>query len=191
MRTSNESKPRGIIVFGPNGSGKTTLGRELAHILNFKHIDVEDYCFIESEIPYTVTRPREDSINMMLADIERHGSFVISTVKGDWGNTIPQFYELAVHISAPHELRMERVKNRVYEQHGERICEGGDMYEQEQKFFDFVASSPPAKIEQWAETLTCPIIHIDGTEDWRMNAAAIAKRFLCMVGDMQGNSKVR
>lgn len=37
------SKLHGIIIFGANGSGKTTLGRELANILNFKHMDVEDY----------------------------------------------------------------------------------------------------------------------------------------------------
>jgi len=47
------SEPHDIIIFGANGSGKTTLGRELACILNFKHIDIEDYCFEESEIQYT------------------------------------------------------------------------------------------------------------------------------------------
>ena len=46
----------GIIIFGANGSGKTTLGRELANILNFKHMDIEDYHFKKSEIPYTVER---------------------------------------------------------------------------------------------------------------------------------------
>lgn len=39
------NKPHGIIVFGANGSGKTTLGCELAHLLNFKHMDHEDYHF--------------------------------------------------------------------------------------------------------------------------------------------------
>ena len=47
------NEPHGIIIFGANGSGKTTLGRELARILDFKHTDIEDYCFEQSEIPYT------------------------------------------------------------------------------------------------------------------------------------------
>lgn len=51
------------------------------------------------------------------------------------------------------------------------------MYEQHLKFVDFVASRSPSKIEQWGETLVCPVIHIDGTEDWRTNAANIAERF--------------
>ena len=169
--------PHGIIVFGANGSGKTTFGRELARILNFKHMDIEDYCFGKSEIPYTNPRPRENYIDLMLKDIQKYRSFVISTVMGDLGEIIPQYYKLGVYLSAPHELRMERVKQRAYGQFGERIREGGDMYEQEQRFFDFVATRPLFKIDQWAETLTCPVIRVDGTADWRVSAGVIAKHY--------------
>lgn len=111
------SKPQGIIVFGANGSGKSTLGRELANILNFKHMDIEDYHFEKSEIPYTVERSHEDCLNLMLADIKKHHSFVISAVTGDFGDTIPQLYELAVFILAPIELRIKRIEQREYEKH--------------------------------------------------------------------------
>ena len=171
------NKPHGIIVFGANGSGKTTLGRELARILNFKRMDVEDYYFLESEIPYSNPRSRDEVINLMIDDINKHGSFVISAVNGDFGEKITEMYKLAVYITVPLEIRMERIKQRAYEQYGERVLKGGDMYEQEQNFFDFVATRPLTSMEQWAETLTCPIIHIDGTTDWRENAANIAEYF--------------
>jgi len=170
-------KPSGIIVFGANGSGKTTLGRELAQILGFKHIDIEEYYFEKSEIPYTMPRSREDYLSLMLADIEKYRSFVLSAVIGDLGDIIPQFYDLAVYMSVPLELRLERVKKRSYDQHGDRVLKGGDMYEQEQKFFDFVASRSLPKIDQWAKTLVCPIIRIDGTTNWCENAASIAEHF--------------
>ncbi len=172
------SKPQGIIVFGANGSGKTTFGRELAGILDFKHMDIEDYCFEKSEVPYTKVRSREDYLNLMLADIEKYRSFVITTVTGDLGDKIPLMYGLGVYLSAPLELRMERVKQRSYGLYGERVCKGGDMYEQELKFFDFVASRSLSKIDEWAETLTCPVVRIDGTVDWRINAANVAKQYL-------------
>lgn len=146
------NKSHGIILFGANGSGKTTLGRELAYILNFKHMDHEDYHFKKSEIPYTAVRPYEDCLSLML-------------------------YDLAVFISVPIELRMERIEQRAYNQHGERIRKGGDMYGQHLKFIDFVASRSLSRIEQWAGTLTCPLIHVDGTIDWHTNAKNIAKRF--------------
>ncbi len=170
-------KPHGIIVFGANGSGKTTLGRELARILNYRHMDIEDYHFEKSEIPYTVERSREDCLNLMLADIEKYRSFVLTAVTGDFGSAIPQLYELAVLISAPIDLRLKRVEHRVYEQYGERVLIGGDMYEQSQKFINFVASRSLTSIEQWAQTLKCPLIHIDGTKDWRSNAEQIKKRY--------------
>lgn len=171
------SKMHGIIVFGANGSGKTTLGRELACILNYKHMDIEDYHFEKSEIPYTVERSREDCLNLMLDDIKKNRSFVITAVTGDFGDTIPMWYELGVFIIAPLELRLKRVEKREYERHGERIRKGGDMYEQHLKFVDFVASRSLSRIEKWGEMLACPVIHIDGTEDWRINAANIAERF--------------
>lgn len=172
------NKPHGIIIFGANGSGKTTLGRELAHILNFKHLDHEDYAFNESVIPYTKPRSDEECIKIMLADIEKYGSFVISSVTGDFSDKIVKLYDLAVFISVPMEIRIERIKQRTHEKYKERICEGGDMYEQHLKFIDFVASRDLSRIEQWARTLSCPVICIDGKEDWRINAVNIAEHFM-------------
>lgn len=171
------NEPRGVIVFGPNGSGKTTLGRELARVLGYKRMDIEDYYFEPSAIPYTVARPRAECLRLMLADIEEHRSFVLSAVTGDFGDVIPRFYALAVHITAPPELRMERIRRRAYEQYGARVLPGGDMYERERRFFEFAAARPLEKIDQWARTLTCPILHADGTADWRVNAAGIAERW--------------
>ena len=172
------SNPHGIIVFGANGSGKTTLGRELARVLNYKHMDIEDYYFEKSEIPYTVERPHMDCLNLMLADIEKHRSFVLSAVTGDFGDIIPQYYDLAVYLSAPIENRIDRIKKRANEKHGERIREGGDMYENHLQFVDFASSRSLTPIERWAETLSCPIIHIDGTEDYQKTAVKIANSYL-------------
>jgi len=168
--------PNGIVIFGANGSGKTTLGRELAHNLNYKHMDVEDYHFEKSDIPYTVERTREECIELMLSDIEKHHSFVLTAVTGDFYDEIHRYYELAVYLSAPLEVRIERIKQREYEKHGERICEGGDMYKQHIKFVDFVGSRSLSGIELYAETLSCPIIRIDGTVDLLTNIAIITEK---------------
>ena len=106
------SNPCGIIVFGLNGSGKTTLGRELARILNYKHLDAEDYYFRKSEIPYTDVRSRDEVIRLMLADIEKHRGFVIFSVTGDYVKKIMSMYSLAVYINVPTELRIKRVEQR-------------------------------------------------------------------------------
>lgn len=38
----------GIAIVGGNGSGKTTIGRELANLIGYKHMDIEDYYFSSS-----------------------------------------------------------------------------------------------------------------------------------------------
>jgi len=167
----------GIIVFGANGSGKTTLGRELARILKFKHMDIEDYYFEKSEIPYTVERSRDECLNLMLADIEKYRSFVITAVTGDFGDKIIPLYELAVFLSAPKETRIERIKQREYEKYGERIREGGDMYAQHLDFVNFAVTRDLSRIEKWADTLKCPVIQIDGTVDYNKTAIEIAMRY--------------
>jgi cytidylate kinase len=104
---------KGIIVFGANGSGKSTLARELARVLSYKHMDVEDYYFEKSEVPYSISRTKVDVIKLMLEDIKDHGSFVLSSVTGEFGVEIEAFYEFAVYLSAPLEIRLDRVKCRA------------------------------------------------------------------------------
>lgn len=181
------NRPHGILVFGPNGSGKTTLGRELARILQFAHMDIEDYHFLPSEIPYTAVRPREECLRLLLDDIKKRRAFVLSAVTGEFGEEIPRYYELAVFISAPKALRMERIENRAKNQHGARVRHGGDMHEQHTQFTDFAANRDLSKIERYAHTLTCPVIHVDGTVDWRQNAKELAERFYDRNGLLKEN----
>ena len=169
--------PHGIIVFGANGSGKTTLGRELARILDFKHMDHEAYAFIESKIPYTNERSRDGQIKLMLADIEKSRGFVISAVTGDFGDEIESLYDLAIYIETPLELRIERIKQREIDKFGDRILKGGDMFERQKEFLNFVVTRPLSKIGQWADSLSCPVIRVDGAEDYKETATEIAKRF--------------
>lgn len=69
-----------------------------------------------------------------------------------------------LYLSAPSEIRLERVKQRSYDKFGEGILPGSDMYEKEQRFFDFVVSRSMEKTEQWLKTLSCPVICADGTK---------------------------
>lgn len=143
-------------------------------------MDIEDYHFEKSEIPYTMERPHEDCLSFMLSDIKIYRSFVISAVTGDFGETISQLYDLAVFLSAPIELRIKRIEQREYEKHGERIRKGGDMYEQHLRFIDFVGTRSLSRIEQWATELSCPILRVGGTKEISKNAELIVKKYLAM-----------
>ena len=58
---------------------------------------------------------------------------------------------------------MERVRKRSFKQFGDRMLSGGDLYKQEENFFDFVRNRPDNQVEEWLNSLSCPVIRIDGT----------------------------
>lgn len=151
---------QGIAIVGLNGSGKTTLGRALAERLGYYRMDVEDYYFPKSDVPYAVARGRDEVERMMLADIEKHGDFVLSAVCADFA-LIEKYYSLVVYLEAPKEERMERIRRRSIDRFGERVLPGGDLYESEENFFAFAAKRTPEKIEKWVKNVGCPIIRID------------------------------
>ncbi len=113
----------GIIICGLNGSGKSTLGKELARLLGYKLIDVEDYYFIKSDsnYKYNSSRTKNEVIELILEDINKNENFVMTSVMGDYGDNVISKYTCAIMIYISKEESLKRVKKRSYEQYGDRI----------------------------------------------------------------------
>ena len=156
----------GIIVCGLNGAGKSTLGKALAEKLHFYFIDNEDLYFPKTDINYIYSFPRthEEVGKLLFEEIKAHENFVFASVKGDYGETIYPCFQYIVLIDAPKDIRIQRVKNRSFQKFGNRMLLGGDLYKQEERFFNLVKSRPENFVEEWAQSLNCPIIRVDGTK---------------------------
>jgi len=152
----------GILVFGLNGSGKSTLGKKLAQMLDYKFMDIEDYYFEDSKVPYSKMRTREECTKLMVSDIKKHDNFVLSAVTGDFGNEVISAISLGVYMYAPLDVRLKRIKQRSIDKFGERVDLGGDMYDSEESFFKMVHERNSEKVEKWLESVSLPIIEIDG-----------------------------
>ncbi len=165
--------PQGIVVFGANGCGKTTLGRALAKALRYRHMDAEDYYFEKSDIHYANPCSKDEAIARMLADINKHGAFVLSAVTGDFGDEITSKYALGVWLSAPTAIRMERIAARSVDKHGARALPGGDLYDDRQRFLAFAQARDLSVIDKWAGTLACPVLCIDATDTVKANVRRV------------------
>lgn len=154
----------GIAIVGANGSGKTTLGKHLSKSLGFKHMDAEDYYFRDSVIPYGNSHTREEVQNFLLADIKRNGRFILSAVNCDFGKGINPLYDCVIYIKTPLEARLQRIKQRSLTKFGNRVLKGGDLYEQEQAFYHFVALRTMDKTDAWLQSVKYPVIYVDGTK---------------------------
>lgn len=161
----------GIIICGLNGVGKSTLGKALAERLQFYFIDNEDLYFPKTDPDYVYASPRtrNEVEKLLLQEMEKHENFVFASVKGDYGDAVYPFFRYAVLIDVPKDIRIQRVKNRSFEKFGDRMLSGGDLYEQEEKFFALVQARAEDTAEKWVKTLNCPVIRIDGTRSVEEN----------------------
>ncbi|MCL2362125.1 MAG: AAA family ATPase [Defluviitaleaceae bacterium] len=183
---------RGIIVNGASGTGKTTLGRELAKQLGFPHLDLDDYYYPPQDevgsFRFAELRPRDEIIEHLKNDLAKHPHFVMSGTIGSilWDFVNPLF-NLAVLLSVPTQIRLERVKARAFERYGERVLEGGDLHNSHQEFYNYIQqyeidyhSVSLQRHEQWAKEISCPVLRVDGTRPIIENAMLIAKQYQSM-----------
>lgn len=168
----------GIQICGLNGCGKSTLGKALAEALGFHFIDNEDLFFSKSnaEDPYSNPKSRDEVEKLLAKEVSEHENFVFAAVKGDYGADILPFYNYIVLIEVPRDIRLQRVHNRSFLKFGDRMLAGGDLYEQEEAFFRTVAARAEDSVESWAQTLTCPLIRVDGTKPIEENVRLIIEQ---------------
>ncbi len=70
----------------------------------------------------------------------------------------------------------KRLENRF----GSRVKPGGDMYESEKNFLEFVKSRDTKTIEEWLTKLSIPILRLDGTQEISVNVDNIIENYLKM-----------
>lgn len=56
-----------------------------------------------------------------------------------------------------------RIKQRELIRFGNRVLEGGDMYESQKRFRDMVALRSAEDIKQQAYSLPCPVLEVNAT----------------------------
>jgi len=178
---------RGLIINGAAGTGKTTLGKEVAARLGFKHMDLDDYYF-SRESEFAGLRPRAEIIQLLQDDLNKHPHFVMSGSIGSilWDFVNPLF-NLAILLSAPTDLRVQRITARAYERFGNRALEGGDLYDNHQQFYEQTKqydtgfhSVSRERHEKWASELECPVLRLDGALPIADNVEIINAHFLSL-----------
>ena len=96
-------------------------------------------------------------------------------MKGDYGDDILPLYKYVFELKVPKNERMRRIKNRSFIKFGERMKEGGDLYEAEEAFFKLCEERDEDYTEKWAKTLNVPYITLDGTKTTEENIKVILK----------------
>lgn len=161
---------KNIHVFGPSGSGTTTLGKIISSKYDLAHFDADDYFWYPTDPPYDKIRPVKERRELLLNDIKKVKSWVISGSICGWGDIFIPHFDLVIYLWAPTEVRIKRLKKREQEEFGEELLPGGKMYENHKGFLEWTSKYDSAGTEMrsrkthemWMKKLECPILKIEG-----------------------------
>jgi len=157
-----------IHIFGASGSGTTTIGAAIAKRLDYKHFDTDDYYWYPTEPPFTKSRPIEERLQLMRADLNQHENWVLSGSLDGWGNPLITLFELVVFVYVPQDMRIERLKQREVERYGQDVLPDGIRYESANEFIKWAAGYDSGLLtgrslprhEKWMDELDCEVLKI-------------------------------
>lgn len=173
-----------VHIFGGSGSGTTTLGKKICDELGYFHMDTDDYFWMPTDHRYTIKRPAEERIRLMLQDIDAHENVVISGSLTDWGNVLIPYFTLAVRIHIDPAVRIARLMQRERERYGSRIDPDGDRYQKYLEFVEWAKSYDTggtdirsrAKHDEWQKLLSCELLHLDGCDTLEKKFALVREK---------------
>ena len=181
------SRDARIHTFGASASGTTTLGRAVAARLGLPQFDADDYFWQKTEPPFVTPHPADVRARLLGADLRGRDAWVLSGSIVGWGDLFAADFTLAVFVSIPQELRMQRLEVRERERYGARVEPGGDMFEQSREFRAWAGRYDTAGFEQrsrvvheaWIRGLRCKVLRIEGDapiETWCERVCAALER---------------
>jgi shikimate kinase len=126
-----------IYIIGASGTGKTTLAKAIAARLSIPHFDSDDYFHYPSDPPFQKQRSPDERANLLLSDLSRHSSWVLSGGAGTWQPAVAFEPTLVVFLYLTPEIRLSRLKLREENLYGSRLLPGGDMEKDHKEFMEW------------------------------------------------------
>lgn len=101
------------MILGPSGAGKTTLGRRTAQRLGLAFLDIDEFIWRkDTPKPFTAMFSREERIARLQQAVSQAGRFVMAGSMDSFHQHFDPYFRLAVYLTAPAALRVERVHRR-------------------------------------------------------------------------------
>ena len=157
-----------IHIFGASGAGTTTIAGMVCQRLGYRHLDADDYFWLPTANPFTEERPRGECLHMMDADLSQNRRWVLSGSLATWGDSLIPYFDLAVFVYVPPDIRLARLQKRELERYGNDAAHGGKRYEETQAFLAWAAAYDAGtrngrslpKHEAWLAGLSCKTLRI-------------------------------
>ena len=134
--------PRRLHITGASGCGVSTLGAALAARLGCAHLDTDDFYWRPTDPPYRESRPIAERLALIAAALDDAATagWVLSGSLDGWGDPLIPRFGRVVFLTAPTELRLERLAERERRRYGAAIEPGGPLHAHHLDFMAFAAA---------------------------------------------------
>jgi len=149
-----------ILITGASGSGTSTLGAALASSKGWSPVDADDYYWLPTDPPYQEARDHGARLQMILDELGRHETSVVSGSIMNWGAELEDSLALIVFLYVDAAIRVERLRVREQQKLGHADPE----------FLAWAAdydTGPTggrslAKHEAWLAARKCKVLRLEG-----------------------------
>lgn len=175
-----------IHVTGASGCGVSTLGAALARRLGCAQLDTDNFYWAPSDPPYRESRPVAERLALLEAAMDAAAAgWVLTGSLDGWGDPLIQRFGRVVFLTAPTELRLQRLAERERRRYGAAIDPGGPLHAHHLDFLAYAAGYDTgvftgtlrgrhrARHEAWLANLPCPVLRLDGAEPTEVLADAV------------------
>ncbi|MDD3397712.1 MAG: AAA family ATPase [Clostridia bacterium] len=159
-----------ICVIGAAGTGTSTIGRHIAFHYDIKQIESDYYAWEQTNPPFQKDRSYEEGRSLLNKAFDENENLIICGNVARWGKEFSDRFDLLVFLKAPTETRIKRINYRERELYGERVLDGGDMFENFKKFLWYaehydVGDETFRSLKQHTNYIKnhikCPVLEID------------------------------
>jgi adenylate kinase family enzyme len=170
-----------ILIFGASGSGTTTLGKEIEKRTDFIHLDVDDYYWKKTELPFQEKIPLVERNENLKTDFKKYQNVTVSGSMISWGKEWETAFDLAVFIRLENNERMERLKKRETKRYGENLLNNKKIQQNSKAFLEWADQYENPNFDgrtlkvhnTWIELLNCKTLMIDGKKELNYNVKKV------------------
>ena len=133
--------------------------------------DSDDFYWQPTDPPYRAARDVAERQQLIVNAISTNDRWVVAGSMCGWGDVIIPQIELAIFVTTPTNLRIQRLRQRERARFGDRIIPGGDMHEAHEAFIrwatEYDTGTPDMRSrpmhEAWIAALPRAVMRVDGS----------------------------
>lgn len=152
-----------LLITGAAGSGTSTLGKLLASLLGHEFQDADDIYWLPTTPPFQHKRPYAERHEIMDGVLSNARGIVVAGSVMSWGREIENAFDAIVFLTAPTQVRLERIKQRDIQRFGVVDSEFLDWAAQYDS--GMMPGRSLARHNSWLADRTCPVLPLESIQE--------------------------